>query len=140
LSHESQIQPHEKIFALDIGTRSVVGLIVEPVDDKFRVIDCAIQEHSERSMLDGQIHDVVAVAKVISQVKARLEEKHGPLTQVAVAAAGRSLRTRRVRMEMEIRQQSAFSKDDVLALEFSAVQEAQAQLAKELNDQDFTRY
>ncbi|NGQ97251.1 cell division protein FtsA [Brevibacillus sp. SYP-B805] len=140
MSHDAREDSQERIFALDIGTRSVVGLIVEPVGDKFRVIDCAIQEHSERSMLDGQIHDVVAVAKVISQVKARLEEKHGPLTRVAVAAAGRSLRTRRVRMEMEIAKQTAFSKEDVLTLEFSAVQEAQAQLAQELNEQDVTRY
>ncbi len=140
MSHDAHTSSQEMIFALDIGTRSVVGLIVEPVDDQFRVIDCVVQEHSERSMLDGQIHDVVAVAKVISQIKERLEEKHGPLTQVAVAAAGRSLRTRRVRMEMEISQQQAFSRDDVLALEFSAVQEAQAQLAQELNEQDFTRY
>jgi cell division protein FtsA len=140
LSHETQAPPQELIFSLDIGTRSVVGLIVEPVGDKFRVIDCAIQEHDERSMLDGQIHDVVAVAKVIGQVKKRLEEKHGPLKQVAVAAAGRSLRTRRVRVEREISQHATFHKDDVLALEFSAVQEAQAQLAQELNERDFTRY
>ncbi|MFY0542686.1 cell division protein FtsA [Brevibacillus sp. H7] len=132
--------PQELIFALDIGTRSVVGLIVEPVGDKYRVVDCAIREHDERSMLDGQIHDVVAVSKVIQQIKEQLQEKYGPLTQVAVAAAGRSLRTRRVQVELAISQHAAITRDDVLTLEFSAVQEAQAQLAQELNEKDFTRY
>ncbi len=131
---------HEPIFALDIGTRSVVGLIVEPDGDQFRVIDCAIQEHDERSMLDGQIHDVIAVAKVIGQIKQRLSEKHGPLTHVAVAAAGRSLRTRRVSVETDITHRAPLTRDDVLTMEFSAVQEAQAQLAQELNERDTTRY
>jgi len=130
----------ELIFALDIGTRSVVGLIVEAVGDKFQVVDCVIREHDERSMLDGQIHDVVAVSRVISQVKEQLEEKYGPLTQVAVAAAGRSLRTRRVQVDLPISQHATVTRDDVLTLEFSAVQEAQAQLAQELNEKDFTRY
>lgn len=139
MSHDSQAT-QQRIFALDIGTRSVVGLIMEPVGEKFRVVDCAIQEHGERSMLDGQIHDIIAVAKVIEQVKQRLEERHGPLTHVAVAAAGRSLRTRRVRVETAIHPHKPFGRDDVLTLEFSAVQEAQAQLAQELNERDFTRY
>ncbi|UFJ61426.1 cell division protein FtsA [Brevibacillus sedimenti] len=135
-----QTASDELIFALDIGTRSVIGLIVEPSGDRFRIIDCAIREHDERSMLDGQIHDVDAVAKVIRQVKEQLEETHGSLKRVAVAAAGRSLRTRRVRMEMPIAPHATISRDDVLALEFSAVQEAQAQLAHELNERDVTRY
>ncbi|UFJ39325.1 cell division protein FtsA [Brevibacillus humidisoli] len=138
MSHDTPDQ--HAIFALDIGTRSVVGLIVEPDNEQFNVIDCEIQEHDERSMLDGQIHDVVAVAKVIEQVKNRFAEKHGPLRKVAVAAAGRSLRTRRVQVEMEITHRTSLTRDDILTLEFTAVQEAQAELAKELNEQDTTRY
>lgn len=141
MSHETQrTQAEERIFALDIGTRSVVGLIVEPTDEQFRVIDCVIQEHNERSMLDGQIHDVVAVAKVIEQVKSKLSEKHGPLTEVAVAAAGRSLQTRRTSIEIDISPLSWLTKDDCLRLEFSAVQEAQSQLARDMNDRDATHY
>lgn len=137
MSHDSS---QERIFSLDIGTRSVVGLIVEPVDDQFRVVDCVIQEHDERSMLDGQIHDVIAVAKVIEKVKNQLSELHGPLTKVAVAAAGRSLRTRRTTIEIDISPLSWLTRDDVLRLEFSAVQEAQSQLARDLNDRDSTHY
>ncbi|MFS0555343.1 cell division protein FtsA [Brevibacillus sp. 179-C9.3 HS] len=130
----------ELIFSLDIGTRSVVGLIVETTGEQYRVLDCAIREHDERSMLDGQIHDIVAVAKVIQQIKEELEGKYGKLHQVAVAAAGRSLRTRRVRVDMPLARHAFISREDVVALEFSAVQEAQAGLAQELKDQDVTRY
>lgn len=141
MSHNTEsTRANELIFALDIGTRSVVGLIVEPTDDQFRVVDCVIQEHDERSMLDGQIHDVVAVAKVIEQVKNKLSEKHGPLTHVAVAAAGRSLQTRRTTIEIDISPLSWLTKDDCLRLEFSAVQEAQSQLARDLNNRDSTHY
>ncbi|MGD8192301.1 cell division FtsA domain-containing protein [Brevibacillus ginsengisoli] len=141
MSHDDQVtQANERIFALDIGTRSVVGLIVEPCEDQFRVVDCVIQEHNERSMLDGQIHDVVAVAKVIDQVKTKLSEKHGSLTKVAVAAAGRSLQTRRATIEIDISPLSWLTRDDCLRLEFSAVQEAQSQLARDLNDRDSTHY
>lgn len=140
MSQDLSTAAQDAIFALDIGTRSVVGLIVEPDGDNFRVIDCEIQEHAERSMLDGQIHDIGAVAKVIETVKNRLAAIHGPLQQVAVAAAGRSLRTRRVSVETDSNHNTPFSKDDVLTLEFTAVQEAQAALAQELNDLDSTRY
>lgn len=136
----SDITAPELIFSLDIGTRSVVGLIVETTGEQYRVLDCAIREHDERSMLDGQIHDIVAVAKVIQQIKEELEGKYGKLQQVAVAAAGRSLRTRRVRVDMPLARHAFISREDVVALEFSAVQEAQTALAQELKDQDVTRY
>ncbi|MGG4498332.1 cell division protein FtsA [Brevibacillus reuszeri] len=140
MSEHTETASTELIFSLDIGTRSVVGLIVEADGERFRVLDCAVREHDERSMLDGQIHDIIAVAKVIQQIKEELEQKHGKLHQVAVAAAGRSLRTRRVRVDMPLSRHAFITRDDVVTLEFAAVQEAQTQLAKELNEQDVTRY
>ncbi|USG67188.1 rod shape-determining protein [Brevibacillus ruminantium] len=140
MSDHEHAASDELIFALDIGTRTVVGLIVEPAGEQFRVIDCTVHEHSERSMLDGQIHDVMAVSRVIGKIKEELEAKHGLLTKVAVAAAGRSLRTKRVRMDIQLSRHAAVTRDDVLTLEFSAVQEAQSLLAQELNEQDVTRY
>jgi len=141
LSEHTETAKPELIFSLDIGTRSVVGLIVEAAGEKYRVLDCAIREHDERSMLDGQIHDIVAVAKVIGHIKEELEQKgYGPLRQVAVAAAGRSLRTRRVRTDVPLARHAFINREDVLTLEFAAVQEAQAELAQELRDQDVTRY
>lgn len=140
MSAHTDTAKSELIFSLDIGTRSVVGLIVEAIGEQYRVLDCAIREHDERSMLDGQIHDIVAVAKVIQQIKEELEQKYGQLHQVAVAAAGRSLRTRRVRTDMPLARHAFINREDVLTLEFAAVQEAQAELAQELKDQDVTRY
>ncbi|QRG66145.1 cell division protein FtsA [Brevibacillus choshinensis] len=140
MSLHTETAKSELIFSLDIGTRSVVGLIMEATGEQYRVLDCAIREHDERSMLDGQIHDIVAVAKVIGQIKEELEQKYGPLHQVAVAAAGRSLRTRRVKLDMPLARHAFITREDVLTLEFAAVQEAQAELAQELKDQDVTRY
>ncbi len=45
----------ERIFALDIGTRSVVGLILEQTDDQYQVLDLFMKEHKARAMHDGQI-------------------------------------------------------------------------------------
>ena len=79
------------LFALDIGTRSIVGLIGEKTAEGIRVLGGVRHEHTTRAMLDGQIHDVPEVAKVIRAIKLKLENEFGPLRQVAVAAAGRAL-------------------------------------------------
>lgn len=73
----------------------MVGLILRPQGEQFHIEACEVMEHQERSMLDGQIHDIVAVADVINKLKSKLEEKHGPLKEVSVAAAGRALKTQR---------------------------------------------
>ena len=120
----------ETLFALDIGTRSVVGIILEKSDKSYKIIDILSQEHSERAMLDGQIHDVTAVAKVIAQIKNKLEEKHGPLKKVSVAAAGRALKTEKATASIEIKGKPIIKHEDILHLEYSAVQEAQNTVAE----------
>lgn len=120
--------PDNRIFALDIGTRSVVGLVAEHGEDgKLRVVATEMAEHTTRSMLDGQIHDVVEVAEIIRKVKTRLEDKVGPLKKVAVAAAGRALKTVRTRVDRDLNNQR-LSQDDVLTLELTAVQQAEREL------------
>ena len=121
---------NDTLFALDIGTRSVVGIILEKSDESYKIIDILSQEHSERAMLDGQIHDVTAVAKVITQIKNKLEEKHGPLKKVSVAAAGRALKTEKATISMDIKDKPMISREDILHLEYSAVQEAQNTVAQ----------
>jgi cell division protein FtsA len=118
----------EKLFALDIGTRSVVGIILEEKNDSYHVADLVIEEHIERAMLDGQIHNVVAVAEVIRHVKENLEQTHGPLTKVSVAAAGRALKTEQALVEMDVSNRPLFSEEDISRLELAAVQQAQQQL------------
>ncbi|WP_339147291.1 MULTISPECIES: cell division protein FtsA [unclassified Sutcliffiella] len=119
------------IFALDIGTRSVVGLLLEKENDKFHMIDMVVKEHDERAMLDGQIHDILAVSKVITYVKEQLEEKHGPLTKVCVAAAGRALKTQTAYAIQDIKGKALFKEEDIFLLELAAVQEAQRKLLQE---------
>lgn len=46
----------EMVFALDVGTRKVAGVILSPENSRFRLRAAVIQEHKERAMLDGQIH------------------------------------------------------------------------------------
>lgn len=116
----------EKIFALDIGTRSVVGIILEKQDEKYIVKDILAKEHTERAMLDGQIHDVIAVSKVIQEIKAALEKKYGTLEKVCVAAAGRALKTERAKITSDIKGKPMMQREDILHIELSAVQQAQA--------------
>lgn len=118
-----------RIFSLDIGTRSVVGMILEQEGDQFHVLDMVMYEHKKRSMLDGQIQDIPSVAAIITKIKAELEEKHGPLTKACVAAAGRALQTETSKATIQVAGKP-MTHDDVLHLELSAVQEAQVKAAK----------
>ena len=84
------------VFALDIGTRTVVGILAEKRDDGYKILAMETAEHEKRSMTDGQIEDIEAVAEVIKVVKAALEKKCSiRLKNVCIAAAGRALRTMR---------------------------------------------
>ncbi|MEN1968186.1 cell division protein FtsA [Lentibacillus sp. N15] len=126
----------EQIFALDIGTRSVTGMIVDQRDDQFSIVDYHTLEHKERSMRDGQIHNVIAVANVIQEVKSHLEQTHGTLASVSVAAAGRALKTVQATAERDIYQQSITNAHTIKHLELSAVHQAQLKLANaETNDE-----
>lgn len=128
------------IFGLDIGTRSVVGLLIKQNEANYEILDIEIQEHDERSMVDGQIHNVIAVTKVITSIKEKLEEKHGPLHKVCVAAAGRSLKTKRAKVEVNISKKPIFEHQDILHLELSAVQKAQYEIAQEYEGQNSINY
>lgn len=129
------MQDKKKLFALDIGTRSVVGIILEENNQQYHVADMLAIEHSERAMLDGQIHDVLSVSKIISEIKYALEQKHGPLKKVSVAAAGRALKTERAEVTIDIKGKPLIQKEDILHLELSAVQLAQSRVAEKHNDE-----
>ncbi|WP_435621939.1 pilus assembly protein PilM [Anoxybacillus eryuanensis] len=128
------------IFALDIGTRSVVGIILKETDGQYQVEDIVIKEHEERAMLDGQIHDVLAVSNVILDIKKTLEERHGPLTRVCVAAAGRSLKTEKGRANISIKGKPLLTHEDVTYLELAAVQQAQMTLAEQSSNEKSHHY
>lgn len=58
-------QEQDLIYALDIGTRSVIGLLARQEQDKMRVLEVERRPHERRTMLDGQIEDIRQVAKVV---------------------------------------------------------------------------
>lgn len=128
------------LFALDIGTRSVVGLVGEETEGGIRLLATERQEHNTRAMLDGQIHDVTEVAQVLASVKARLTASVGPLRKVSLAAAGRALCTLTASAEIDSAGRGALTADDERALELAAIQAAQQQLATSKAVADPTGY
>lgn len=129
-----------KLFALDIGTRSVIGIILEERGDQFHVVDMIMREHKERAMVDGQIHNVLFVAELIQEIAKELEKKHGPLPPVSVAAAGRALKTEQASITVDISNRAIFTEEDINRLELQAVQQAQEQLLKRNKEQKSSHY
>jgi len=110
------------VFALDIGTRKVVGLVARRCEANLRILDVELVEHSTRTMLDGQIHNINEVAKIVAQIKQSLEQRMGiSLRQVGVAVAGRALKTERVRIERNISPDEEIGEEDVRNLELEAI-------------------
>lgn len=130
----------DTIFALDIGTRSVVGIVLQQHHDKFEIVDIVFEEHSERAMLDGQIHDILAVSKVIGNIKQKLEQKYGTIQTVSVAAAGRALKTNRAQVSVNIVGKPMMKNEDILHFELQAVQEAQMKLVSTNNSDRNQQY
>lgn len=90
----TEAQKENLIFALDIGTRSVIGIAGYRDGDMLRILCTFRQEYKNRAVVDGQIEDIAETAKIARQVKEQLEQKLGfPLKNVYIAAAGRVLRT-----------------------------------------------
>ena len=129
---------YEKIFALDIGTRSVIGIVADKTPAGLKIIATERMEHKTRAMEDGQIHDVPQVASVIDTVKKALIKKVGPLKSAAVAAAGRALYTMTASAEMEF--SGIITPEQERSLDFAGVQAAQAQLATSGTVEDLANY
>ena len=131
---------HDYIFALDIGTRSVIGIVAEKgKDDRLHIVATERQEHKTRAMLDGQIHDVPQVAAVIKNVKEALVKDTGALHSAAVAAAGRALYTMTAEAEMDVNG-VVITAEQQRDLDFAGVQAAQAKLTTSHAVDDPTRY
>src|SRR5690625_3252998 len=128
------------IFALDIGTQSVTGVLLQKNNQLFDVIDFCTKQHEERAMLDGQIHNVIQVANIITEIKESLEKDHGPLKKVCVAAAGRALKTIHSEKSISIEDRLITNNEEVKHLELSAVQNAQKRLIKENDEKTFHQY
>lgn len=111
-----------EVFALDIGTRKIAGLLMSPTGDDFVIKQASLYQQLPGAMADGQIHHIDAVSRVIKMIKGELEEASGtPLTSVAVAAAGRSLLTESGTSLMTLSPQQRLTTEEVRALELEAV-------------------
>lgn len=127
----------ELMFSLDIGTRTIIGIVGEyDGDENFKVLAYSMKEHEKRNMYDGQIHDIEGVSNVVKEIVEELEEKIGQtLKIVSIAAAGRALKTYRIKSGHNIDDSKEISKTDIETLELEAVQKAQ----KEINDLDLNK-
>ena len=130
MAEDKGFQASDLIFALDIGTRSIIGIVGQVVDERLKVLAIEKEEHGRRAMLDGQIEDIDQVAKVARRVTERLEEKlHCPLKRVCVAAAGRALRTEQGHYALELPQITKITSDIISQLESGAVAQAEIPLS-----------
>ncbi|MCR4748636.1 MAG: rod shape-determining protein [Lachnospiraceae bacterium] len=117
--------PIQTVYGLDIGTRSVVGVVGYRKGKKFIVRAVAKKEHETRAMLDGQIHDIAKVAQTIKDVTKKLEEKLGySLKRVCIAAAGRVLKTSTAHSEITLDEVRTVTEEDVYTLNSSAIEDA----------------
>lgn len=120
------LQPENTIFALDIGTRSIIGMVGTVDDGKVNIIAIDKEEHAERAMIDGQIENIERVSLLAGRVKKRLEEKlHFKLSRVCVAAAGRALRTKRADFELSLPGTQLIDDEMISRLEAGAISRAE---------------
>lgn len=129
------------VFGLDIGTRNVVGTVgYRTEDDKFIVTAQCVRQHETRAMLNGQIHDIGKVGRIIGQVKAELEAQlNEPLSDVCIAAAGRVLKTVTTHVEYEYAEESIVTGEDIHTLDLLGIEKAQ-DILKEANDTQYKFY
>lgn len=128
------------IFSMDIGTRSVVGIVGYHDGERFVILAHEVEAHKERAMYDGQVHDIELVAKAASMVKQRLEDKLSiKLKNVAIAAAGRSLKTHKVLLERSTDPGVEIDRETISSIEIEAIQKAQMEI-EETHHEDGQQY
>lgn len=133
------VQPDQMVFALDIGTRSLIGMVGTVEDGKVKVIAIEREEHAERAMVDGQIEDIEKVAGLAKKVKKRLESKiRCQLKHVCVAAAGRALRTKRAEFELELPGTQLIDDEIISRLEAGAIGRAEDAFEAENSAEEIT--
>lgn len=121
-----RIQPDNMVFALDIGTRSIIGMVGIVEENKVKIVAIDQEEHSERAMIDGQIENIEKVSALANKIKKKLETKlRVKLARVCVAAAGRALQTRRADFELELPGTQLIDDEIISRLEAGAIGKAE---------------
>ncbi len=126
------------VFGLDIGTRSIVGVVGYLEHNIFNVVAMAQKEHDTRSMIDGQIHDIYKVGDTIRKVKVSLENQLDfSLTDVCIAAAGRVLKTINASAEYKFEEETRVNQEHIYSLNLLAIEIAHAQINGNSNEVKF---
>lgn len=124
-SLEAQNKGKDYKFALDIGTRTVIGVLTSKKGRILVVEDYEIIEHPDRAMFDGQVHDILEVSEIVGIIKNIIEERNGvKLDAVSIAAAGRALRTETVVLEKRLNVSDEIDRNLLESLEMEAIQMA----------------
>ena len=133
--------PDDIVFAMDIGTRTIAGVVGRQEGDCFHVLATEVCEHKSRAMMDGQIHDIDQAAVTAMEVKQRLEARMGfRLKRVAIAAAGRVLKTCQVKVEKSLEPDAEIDADFVSSLEIEGIQRAQMFLDENSESDERNQY
>ncbi len=134
-------QDNNVFFALDIGTRSIIGVVGAVEGRRFHVQAIEKQDHGQRAMLDGQIENISQVAEVAGEVIARLEKRLKiRLSRVCLAAAGRALKSEAASFKLELPGTQAITEEIINQLEAGAVSEAENALHEQSGSQNDQYY
>ena len=134
-------QEQGDIFALDIGTRSIIGVVGRVESGKLHVLAIEKENHGQRAMLDGQIENIAQVAEVARTVKERLENRTKLcLRRVCVAAAGRALNSEKGSFKMELAGIQPISDEIISQLEAGAVSQAEQAIVDQTGQQSDQYY
>lgn len=136
------VQTEDTIFALDIGTRSIIGMVGVVEEGRVKIIAVEREEHAERAMIDGQIENIGRVSALADKIKKRLEDKiQFRLDRVCVAAAGRALRTKRADFELDLPTTQIIDDETISRLEAGAISKAEEAFeAENLAEEDTRRF
>lgn len=125
-------QENNVVFALDIGTRSIIGVVGRMENQRFHVLAIEKENHGQRAMLDGQIENIKQVAGVARTVVQRLEKQTKiRLSRVCVAAAGRALKSESAGFKLEFSNTQQINEDVINQLEAGAVSEAEQMIVEQ---------
>jgi len=122
-------QGRDDVFALDIGTRSIIGVVGRVENGRLHVLAIDKENHGQRAMLDGQIEDIGKVAAVARTVIDRLEKRlKMKLAHVCVAAAGRALKSEQASFRLELPSVQQIDDEMIGQLEAGAVSKAEEEI------------
>lgn len=126
------------VFALDVGTRSIIGVVGRVEEGKLHVLAIEQENHGQRAMLDGQIENIEQVAAAARRVVGRLEKRLKiRLARVCLAAAGRALKSESAAFSLEFSDTRAITDDDIGRLEAGAVSEAENVISEESQGEQY---